>query len=225
MKDLTPPWHLPGDVAYRWFEDDPTLAGVRLAALSDEERLRLESFKAARRRHEFMLGRAAARTLLADRLGIDPPDIPLRVAADGGLDVEGTDLRVSISHASRQAVAAVGMRRVGIDLESTIRRSADLHRFVFHPEEIAEFDRLPLEGQSSQILCWALKEAALKARRSGLRYSPRRLRVRLAFDRGEAVLDEEDGSQQWQARFMHRNGLFMAIAYEQRTDGSSSGAP
>lgn len=205
---------LPDDVSYCWFKDEPALAGPRLATLTEDERLRLESFRAIRRRHEFMLGRAAARTLLAERLGVAPVDVPLEISADGGLDVAGSNCFVSISHASRQAVAAVGTRRVGIDLESTVRRSADLHRYVYHPEDFVEFERIPLDEQSAQILCWALKEATLKARRSGLRYSPRRLRVRLAYEEGAAVLDEEGGTQRWHARFRESDGLFMAIAFE-----------
>lgn len=203
---------LPSDVEYCWLRDEPALHEERLALLSFDERQRVRGFRAEKRRHEFVLGRAAARQLLARRLGTPPDDVPLLVDDDGGLCVDGSDLHVSISHTARQAVAAVGRRPVGIDLEAIKQLRSEIRRYIYHDEDYALFARLPLDEHRAQILSWALKEAALKARRSGLRYSPRRMRVHLSLDDHAARLEEDTGVV-WHARFREENGLYLAIAW------------
>ena len=203
---------LPPDVSYRWFVDDPEQFGERRALLSDDECARAESFRAEKRQHEFTLGRAAARTLLSERLGVAPRDVPLSVAEDGGLVVTGSDLHVSISHTARQAVAAVGNRPVGIDLEAIKDLRSDIRRFIFHEADYELFAELPLAPTRAQILAWALKEAALKARRSGLRFSPRRMRMELSLADRTAVLHEDTGAS-WLASFKEVDGLYLAVAY------------
>lgn len=211
---------LPSDVEYCWLRDDPAFYEERVALLSIAERERMAQFRAAKRRHEFVLGRAAARLLLAQRLDVPPGDVPLRVGEDGGLDVDESDLHVSISHTARQAVAAVGCRPVGIDLEAIKQLRAEIRRYVFHKDDYDLFARLPLDEHRAQILSWALKEAALKARRSGLRYSPRRMRISLSLDDQSASLEEDTGIT-WHARFREEDGLYLAIAW--MSDAEASG--
>ncbi|HEX7070475.1 MAG TPA: 4'-phosphopantetheinyl transferase superfamily protein [Rhodothermales bacterium] len=203
---------LPPDVSYRWLRDEPDRHSDRVSILSPDERGRLVTFRADKRRHEFTLGRAAARLLLAERLGLEPSEVPLRVDEDGGLSVEGSDLHVSISHTARQAVAAVAHRPVGIDLETIKSLRTEIRHFIFHEEDYGLFEGLPLDEHRAQILAWALKEAALKARRSGLRFSPRRMRIALSLENRTALLEEDTGTT-WQASFLEQDGLYLAIAY------------
>ena len=203
---------LPPDVSYRWLRDDPRLHEERVALLSPDERERASGFRAEKRQHEFTLGRAAARLLLSERLGVPPQEVPLAVEADGGLLVDGSDYHVSISHTARQAVAAVGKRPVGIDLEAIKDLRAEIQRYIYHEDDYALFDSLPLDRGRAQILAWALKEAALKARRSGLRFSPRRMRIELSLEHRTALLQEDTGAT-WQVSFLEEDGLYLAIAY------------
>ena len=150
--------------------------------------------------------------LLSEHMNVDPREVPLSVDEDGGLNVEGTGYHVSISHTARQAVAVVGRRPVGIDLESIKRLRAEIRHYVYHEDDYGLFASLPLDETRAQILAWALKEAALKARRTGFRFSPRRMRIDLSLDEQTALLQEDTGNT-WRAAFLEKDGLYLAIAY------------
>lgn len=179
---------LPGGVRLRGATYDPAREAAWTSWLSDEEAARRRSFGAAKRRREFLAGRAAARALLAEALGCAPDAVPLRTAGDGGVDVAAGDWRLSIAHSGPHAVAAVDRRPVGVDLEAIKPRNPDLAGFLFAPGEREVPARLPYDESASLVLCWALKEAVLKARRSGFRLSPKKLSLRVAPCRRRAVV-------------------------------------
>ena len=218
---------LPSDVCYRWLTDDGTRHDYCLSLLSAEERERVHTFKAEKRRHEFALGRAAARELLAAHLKVRPQDVPLSVEEDGGVTVGAGDYHVSISHTARHAAAAIARRPVGVDLEALRCPAPRIHRYVYHPDDYALFERLRIHEDRAQILAWALKESALKARGSGLRYSPKRMRLSISLGDRTAFVEEAEG-QVWNARFLERQGLVLAIAYHPMAKNgqpSRNGAP
>lgn len=192
--------------------DAPGEAERLQALLPPVERARLQSFGHAGRRREFVLGRAAARTLLAERLGTAPREVPLVVAPDGGVEVEGADLHLSIAHSGPHAVAAVGARRLGVDLERIAPRHPGLARFLLHPEERASFEALALDHTRSCILYWTLKEATLKAMRTGFRTSPKKLRLDVDLGTRRSVARVEGGPV-LHARFEERDVFMMAIAF------------
>jgi len=179
--------------------------------LSDEERACIKSFGAAVRRREFLTGRAAARHLLADVLGTSPSQVPLRRADDGAVDVVGTDWHVSIAHSDERALAAASRRPVGVDLERIRPRDPAVTRFLLHPEERELLDTLPYGENRSLLLCWTLKEAALKARRSGFQTSPTALRLRVA-PAGQAATATMEGGRQWQLVYAELDGFWAAVA-------------
>ena len=160
-----------------------------------------------------MLGRAAARTLLAERLGVDPAQVPLHVAEDGGVDVLGAALALSIAHSGAHAVAAVAERPIGIDLERIAPRHERLPRFLLHPDEYAAFDALPLDAERSAILYWTLKEATLKALRTGFRLSPKKLRLEIDLPTQSARAHVIDHSPM-RLHFEERDAYFLAVAFE-----------
>ncbi len=209
---------LPDDIAYHWLTYDAAQAAAWEALLSAEERKRLQSFGLAKRRREFVLGRAAARTLLAERLGAAPTEVVLRVANDGCVEALGCDISLSITHAGPHAVAAIARRPVGVDLETIQPRHPGLPRFLLHPDEHHLLDTLPFEQTHALILCWTLKEATLKGLRTGFRLSPKKLRLEIEAGDGIAFV-HPDGGAAWQARFIERAGHFLAIAYAGDTAG------
>ncbi len=182
------------------------------ALLAPEEQARRDAFPAARRRRAFLLGRAAARTLLAERLDVAPCAVMLRVAANGCVEVPGTSWHLSIAHAGAEAVAAVAPRPLGVDIEQVKPRPERLRRFVLHPDERERFARLPLETDDALALWWTLKEAVLKARRSGLRVAPGRLRVAVDWPARSARIAVDD-TEHWQARFDGHDGTYLSVAY------------
>lgn len=203
---------LPTDIALRWMTYDPAQAGELEALLSPEERERVARYTHAGRRQSFTLGRATARTLLAERLRIAPAQVPLRVAEDGGVDVDGAAVTVSIAHSGAHAVAAIAERAVGIDLEGIARRHESLPRFLLHPDEYAAFDALPLDPVRAAILYWTLKEATLKALRTGFRLSPKKLRLEIDLPAQSALVHIVERPPM-HLRFEEREAYYLAVAF------------
>lgn len=203
---------LPADLCYRWMSYDRDQEGRWLSWLSAAERDRLSSFGSEKRRREFLLGRATARLLVANRFHLSPAEVPLHVAPDGAVEVEEHNCSLSITHTDRHAVAAVGRRPLGVDLEPIKPRDPGLVRFLMHPDEHDLVEQLPLDRSRALILCWTVKEAALKACRLGLRIFPSKLRLHVDMDACSAVVSMPDGSA-WEVRFEEREGYYLAFAY------------
>jgi 4'-phosphopantetheinyl transferase len=200
---------------YRWLTEDPDRRGEREALLHDEERTRRDTFGHAGRRRSFTLGRAAARLLAGDVLGEAPANVPLRRRSDGAVVVEGYDGALSIAHTGPHAVAALAPHPLGVDLERIQPRHPDLPGFLLHPDERRLLERLPLDRTRGVILCWTLKESALKARRSGLRTSPKKLRLKdVQPAAGRALIRDPEGPVAlWQARFAERDDCYLTFVY------------
>ncbi len=205
---------LPDDIALR-FATRLATAPPLLDALADVERDRLAGFGSAKRRREFALGRDTVRHLLAEQLAVAPSVVPLCVAADGAPEVGGTGRYLSIAHGSTEthtvAAAATSPRPVGVDLEVVRPRRADLYRFILHPDEVGVLGAVPHEHDAAQVLLWTLKEAALKAMRTGFRVSPKALRFAAPPADGSAVLRR--GAETWHLRYAERDGCFLAVAF------------
>ena len=204
---------LPADVALRYLHaafgdaDQDQMQGL----LSSEERQRLDAFSDPKRRREFVLGRAAARLLLAERLAVAPSEVPLRVTARGAVEVDADGWRLSIAHSGDWAVAGVSSRRIGVDIERIAPRVPELERYMLHPDDPPLADMAPLDKERANILCWTLKEATLKAMHRGLGYSPKKLRLAVDFGMGRATVQDAEGGH-WEAWFEERHGYYTAVA-------------
>ncbi|MEX0822254.1 MAG: 4'-phosphopantetheinyl transferase superfamily protein [Rhodothermales bacterium] len=214
--------HLPSDITFHHLRFDPDQLERWVALLSPEEAKRAAEFPRTKRREEFVLGRAAARLMLAERIGTNPVDVGLEVAEGGAVDVVGMDLHISIAHSGSHAIAAAAPRMLGVDIEGIRARHAGLADFMLHPDEHGLIDAMPLDTERSHILCWTLKEATLKAMRTGLRVSPKKLRldVDLASERATVHVDGHvdsnvDCGATWTAYFEEWDGYYVAIAFEE----------
>jgi len=198
------------DVEFLHREHDTDSLAELTRLLSDVELERLETFRSARRRDTFVLGRAAARLLLAGRLDVEPNSIDLAVADDGAVEVVGHELHLSISHTDDAALAAVSPRPVGIDIEPIRQRVADLYTYVLHADE-----HPMLEGAEDvnglTLRAWVVKESVLKATRTGLRRSPKELR--LAYDSEKSGIARFIEGQAWQFLCAEREGFVSSIAF------------
>ncbi len=166
------------------------------------------------RRRGFALGRFAARTLLAERLGCAPGEVPLNVAEGGAPLVRDTPLHVSISHAGKgagiRAAAAVGPRPIGVDLEAIVPRRSDLHARILQPEEQGLRATLPYDANTSQLLLWSLKEAVLKGLRTGFRRPARSIRLLVVAD-GRAEAEAGEGGR-WALLYERRGDFWLTVA-------------
>ena len=205
--------NLPPDVSFRHLRFDPDHLERWETFLSAGELERVDGFTGTKRRQEFILGRAAARLLLSERLSLRPGDVPLEVAESGAIDVLGAELHVSIAHSGDHAVAAASSRMIGVDIESIAPRHSELHRFLLHPDEYGLLENIPLDRDRSQILCWTIKEATLKAMRTGLRFSPKKLRLEIDVD-GETAVAHVEGGGHWAVFFEEWDEYYVAVAVE-----------
>lgn len=131
------------------------------ALLTAAERAEYAAFRFPKRRHDWLLGRLAAKLALAESGGPDPGAITIRKLEGGrpafDLDAPGWDL--SITHGHGLAAALVAPAPVGIDLEAVRPLEADAWRFFTSEDEQARL----AAGELSPIALWAIKEAGYKA--------------------------------------------------------------
>jgi 4'-phosphopantetheinyl transferase len=145
---------------------------------------------------------------------VAPPAVPLRRAPDDAVDVVGHDWRVSIAHSGGHAVAAAARHAVGVDLEHIEPRDSAIVDFLFAPEDRGLVDTLPYGPDAALVLCWALKEAVLKARRSGFRTTPKALRLTVDPPRDRAAVQVE-GGQAWAVSFARLGDYWGTVAVPQ----------
>lgn len=146
---------LPPGFALGWAD----LPSADWDALPSEERALVSPKAKAKRRHEFAMGRQAARTALA-RLSL-PPAIILKGA--NGEPVWPTGLVGSISHKNDLAAALVGSADhcpgVGLDLETVAGAiHPRLPDRICHPEELSGID-----SEATVKAIFSAKEAVYKA--------------------------------------------------------------
>ena len=208
--------NLPVDVTIRYLHSEDGDRDSMRSLLSVEELQRVGTFADPKRRREFVLGRAAARLLLSERLGVAPAEVVLKVAESGVVEVAGGGLYLSISHSGDWAVAAASPRRIGMDIERIAPRLSELEQYMLHPDEPSLTDLLPLDKEWANILCWTLKEATLKAMHRGLGYSPKKLRLDVDFEAGRATVRDADG-RFWEAWFEERDGYYAAVSVAPKT--------
>ena len=182
------------DVPYSLFERDEerwlkTLSYVILDA--SERRDFAEMPGSTARRTEWLFGRVAAkeavRRYLKDYYQARWSDADIRIWADGSgkphalgawNDYLNTKLDIAIAHTAQFVVAVVAANaRVGVDVESVQRDlSEEFTAGVFTPDEL-ELAADAADASRSLIRFWCAKEAVSKALGTGIRYSPREMRV------------------------------------------------
>lgn len=192
MERLHISWCLLGAVA--------TPSGIE--HLTESERVRFDEFRFEKRRHEWLLGRLAAKALvcrlLRQRFGISLPlgaveigsrpdgaPVALNAALTGALpfpQAARLPLELSISHSRGAALCAAfwrsgdptAPRAIGVDLETIERRDAGLFDDYFTPAERRFCENGPASTRDDRsTLVWAGKEALLKATGIGLRIDTR----------------------------------------------------
>jgi 4'-phosphopantetheinyl transferase len=210
---MLPTLHIPDDVHLR---SVPVAEAIRAdweSILSHEERRRRAEMKNEARRNSFTAGRVVLRKLLSEELGVSPVDVPLTVLDSGRLGCEDSDLHLSLAHSGQLAVAAASERNIGFDLEAIRPKPSSLLNYILADEEREHIKALDLDGDLSLFLCWTVKEAVLKANGTGLRRSPRLVRVDIDLETSIAhVSDPADHA--WEVYFGLSDDYAAALAVQ-----------
>ncbi len=166
--------------------------------LTTEELGVYAAWASEKRKSEWLAGRLAAKKLLREQLGIRPLD--WQIGRDGAAPaIIGVDLpnaALSLSHSDGTGAATFSNTHAegsaGIDIQRVRPVHPGLCARVFTPEE-----RRQIAGQfgsensaEGMLLLWALKEAAIKARRQVWGRPLQNICVRLG-DPGFAEIDME----------------------------------
>ncbi|PYV15626.1 MAG: hypothetical protein DMG21_14380 [Acidobacteria bacterium] len=158
-----------------WYVDLDVSAGALSCFrhwLSDDELAKAERFHSDLDRARYIVGRAALRRVLADRLGCSPAAIRFSYGRNGKPMLEGGrgHVEFNLAHCGGDAVIALaGSAAIGVDIEllRPIPDVESLARLVF-----SDVERRELEHAQDPVLAflngWTRKEAYVKALGLGL---------------------------------------------------------
>ncbi len=136
------------------------------ARFSPSELAALNRFRHRGRRASWVAGRLAARAAIESwdgGQGARPTRHEIPASESGAPGIAGReDIHLSISHSGTIAVAVVGNRRLGVDLETLEERPESLVRSFFSESEQGWIEAIPSERAHRGNTAWTRKEAAAK---------------------------------------------------------------
>jgi 4'-phosphopantetheinyl transferase len=209
---------LPPDEAHVWYllSDeirDPDLLASYERLLTPEEHARRARYVFEKNRHEYLLTRALARTVLSRYVAVAPEDWRFTPGSHGKPEITSprVEAKVSFNLSNTDGMVACLCaldRDVGVDVEDIERRGETTgvaDRF-FSPSEVAALHALPAEAQVDRFFdYWTLKESYIKARGLGLALPLAQFSFTIAPDSIRIAFDPrlEDDPASWQ--FMQRS--------------------
>lgn len=137
------------------------------ALLSDQERLRSETYKCPERRQRFVVVQSLLRRTLAGYLDVEPQELVFELGEYGKPTLVGAKLYFNISHSGDHLLIAVSdLGELGVDVEK-VRSGRNLHALAgrcFSAREYREWVALPADQQLPAFYrLWVKKEAFVKA--------------------------------------------------------------
>lgn len=180
-------------------------AGDALHALLDPaEVARADRFRFERNRALYVIGRAAARSLISAYSGDDPATVRFLAGKHGKPELapECAPLHVNWSHSGDLVVFAISRcARVGVDVERVGRFANidDIAARVFSPRELEEFRAH--EGEARRLAFfngWTRKEAFIKATGEGMTRPLKGFDVALTHPPAlRAIAGSEEAARRW----------------------------
>jgi 4'-phosphopantetheinyl transferase len=162
-----------GDVTVRWGWLDGHDADGFETVLSPAELDRAASFRFARDRSRYVVARGLLRTLLGERLGIDPERVAFAYGEHGKPRLaEDTGLRFNLSHSN--GLMALGLcegREVGVDVEAKRDElfTTGIARRYLPARAADEIERRTGTERTAEFFrAWVRQEAYAKGRGVGL---------------------------------------------------------
>jgi 4'-phosphopantetheinyl transferase len=200
----------------------PDAGDNRFALLSTDEQRRAQRFLSPRARQQFIAARAALRSILSRYVKCAPAQIRFLVGPLGKpalTDPGHPPLHFNLSHSGELALVAVTHAgEIGVDVEQVRERStADrLAERFFHPNEVAELRRLPIEQRTIGFFnAWTRKEAWLKATGKGISYGIDRVEVTLVPGHTPRVLSVDGNTAAagaWSLEAVHPGAGYIGAA-------------
>ncbi|MGI4788959.1 MAG: 4'-phosphopantetheinyl transferase family protein [Janthinobacterium lividum] len=186
--------------------------------LTLEEMAVLAAWNSEKRKAEWLAGRMAAKRLLLAELGIKPLDwqIGREGAAPAMVGLVLPNITFSISHSEGLGAATLSDKltegSAGIDVQHVRPVHPGLCARVFSLGERQQIkEEFGSENDSAgMLLFWALKEAAIKARRLPWGRSLQSISVRLVSPGSSTIFME--GEPLMTARYAHIGGWWLARA-------------
>ncbi len=193
--------------------------------LSDDELAKAKRFRSDLHRARYIVGRAALRRVLADRLGCSPPAIRFSYGRNGKPTVEGArgHVEFNLAHSGGDAVIALaGDAAIGVDIEllRPIHDVESLARLVFSDVERRELE-FASDPVSAFLNGWTRKEAYVKALGLGLTAPLTEITVSLS---GRAALFstglKEQSVSNWRLLNVPHPRALVAVALGPRFDSA-----
>lgn len=143
--------------------------------LDAEERARAIRFATPLLQRRFIAAHTALRRLLGWAVEAPPQSLQIQPDALGKpVLVNHSGMHFSLSHCGGQALLALDVAPVGVDIEALIQRDTEvLAMQILAPAELEHWRRSPLSHRVEALTeAWTRKEALLKACGLGLRTDP-----------------------------------------------------
>lgn len=185
--------------------------------LTEEEQQRLNEFASPLRRRDWQAGRLAAKRLLRDQWNIAPGTCA--VSTNGVapcLDAPGLDgINWSLSHSGGWGAASWAHTRtegtVGVDIQQIRAVHGGLAARILGMQERAQHDQRRAQWRYDEalLLVWALKEAAIKARRLPWGRALSSIAVRLTAE-GQAAITLPEEAQAFAGSYVRYGAFWVA---------------
>lgn len=180
--------------------------------MNQQEREKQQRYKFAGDRHDALITRAFARTVLSKYAPVAPQDWQFVKGDKGKPEIANSPLplRFNISHTKGLIICAVALRvDLGVDVEYIKRKASTIKiaEYKFSPTEVAELKSLPEARQRNRFFdYWTLKESYIKAVGGGLSIPLDEFSFTIKDDNNIAIAFDEkrcDDASQWQSWLMH----------------------
>ena len=189
--------------------------------LSTDEHTRADAFRNELAQRNYIIAHAALRQILANRLMLNPTEIPFRTGSYGKPALAGSvadQLEFNLTHSGNLALVAVTRGgEVGIDVE-TVRPMPDALRIAerfFAAGESDALKELPAPEQAAAFLnLWTRKESLAKATGLGIANSLARFEVTWGNEAAVKAIDGDPRlAAQWTLHsFVPAPGYLAAVA-------------
>lgn len=137
-----------------WKLEEPAERLIKGIDLTDEEKLRFQSFTCERRKREFL----ASRILLNE---MSAGTGKIIYDSHGRPSLKGTPRHISLSHSGSLAAVILSDKPTGIDVEETSRKIKKVIPRFLSEEEIYWVQN-SAEIHLTALVCWCAKEAVFK---------------------------------------------------------------
>jgi 4'-phosphopantetheinyl transferase len=189
--------------------------------LSDQERTRAAAFLRTSPRRQYIVARAALRTLLGRYLDVSPSALGFALNANGKPSLQpASRIRFNVSHAGDMVLIAISDGvELGVDVEAH-RWTNDLDSLaasILCPPDLEHWRAAAAEERTAEFFrIWTCKEAMSKAIGCGMAMDFRSLRIRLAPGRAATLASVEPSWGRTESWFLQElntgSGYSAAIA-------------